>query len=107
MAILFVRVVAVLLARFCVCAARVLALPVPCVAAHDQRQGAGAAAHRQPPPTRQRSGHYHATTLCETLPNWQLPRQIAGSQGNPGRAGAEFSRAAPCLRGRSGSRGGR
>ena len=41
MAILFVRVLAVSLARFCVCVARVLALPVPCVTAQDQRQGQG------------------------------------------------------------------
>ena len=61
------------------------------------RSAASARSCRQPPPTRQRSGHYHAATLWETPPNWQLPRQIAGTQGYAGRAGAEFSRAAPCL----------
>ena len=61
------------------------------------RSAASARSCRQPPPTRRRSGHYHAATLWETLPNWQLPWQIAGSQGYAGRAGAQFSRAAPCL----------
>jgi len=66
------------------------------------RSAASARSCRQPPPTRQRSGHYHAATLWETPPNWQLPRQIAGSQGNAGHAGAEFSRAEPCLRSSAG-----
>ena len=65
-------------------------------------EAASARSCRQPPPTRQRSGHYHAATLWETPPNWQLPRQIAGSQGNAGRAGAEFSRAEPSLRSSAG-----
>ena len=38
MAILFVRVLAVSLARFWAYAARVLALPVPCVTARDRRR---------------------------------------------------------------------
>ena len=61
-------------------------------------EAASARSCRQPPPTRQRSGHYHAATLWETPPNWQLPRQIAGSLGIAGRAGAGFSRAEPCVR---------
>ena len=52
----------------------------------------------EPLPTRRRSGHYHAATLWEPLPNWQLPQQIAGNQGYAGRACAKFSRAERCLR---------
>ena len=48
MAIPLVRALAISLAHFCLCASRVLALPVPCVTAHDQRQGHGPRLTRGP-----------------------------------------------------------
>jgi len=61
---------------------------------------------RQPPPTRQRSGHYHSTTPCTRPPNWQLRRQIAGSLRNAAAPAPNTPRCALCTMPLTAGRGG-